>query len=127
VLVEDSDHYWKHSHRLVETGKINNVLLTESRKGVMLDDENDEFERLSDGVVTGFVAGSNGLQCPLTFASYIRSSGMHIVPVRDLLYDPYNPPEETLAEWERQGFQKESRRSISSNQLLRLKPLVRRG
>lgn len=127
VLVEDPDHYWEYSFRLVESEKVNNVLLTKSRKGELLSDEKEEFENLSRGVINGFIAGSNGFQCPLTFASYVRDLGMDVNPVRDLLYDPYNPPEEVLAEWERQGFQNESNRSISSKQLLRLKPLTRKG
>ena len=118
VLVEAVDDYWRQSASLVESGRVNSVLITKYGVGVLLESQTAAFTELLSGVKTAYVAGSYANLCPFTFAKSVRDVGVRVVPVADLLFSYNLPPEMIPTTWRDKGFKVQ--RAARSIQLPRL-------
>lgn len=115
VLVESLSDYWGDSSSLVESGRINQVILTYDRLATVVRSERANLPDHLRGIQRGFIAGKNGFQCPLVFARSLVDLGIQVVPVSDLLFDNYSRPEAVIAEWRSQRIPFDF--SVTSSQL----------
>lgn len=102
ILVESMPDYWVNSSHLVESGKVNQVIITYDRSGTVVNTERESLPDLVRGIRRGFIAGSYGSQCPLAFARSLVALGIEVTPVSDLLFDNYLTPETVMTQWRQQ-------------------------
>ena len=118
VLAEISKHYWQGSNKLVEEGVIDYVVVTDD-VGRVKGSEADFLSKIAENTHKAYVVGAYGLQCPANFALMLNRQGVSITPVKDLLFDRHNRPEEYLTSvWEKEKLMhRVSRRAIESKSL----------
>lgn len=120
ILAESAEDYWAHSAMLVQTGRINAVIITKNRQGVVFGGEAKKLESLAARFQTAYVAGAYGTGCVRGVAAKLTKLGVKVVLVKDLIFDFYAAPKTVLAIWQNKGIIRSAEEAIFSYQL----PLV---